>query len=210
MLAMLALVIGGLGAGGLLATVRGHRGWFSLIIPFYLFSQINFFTGHILNALFLNVFETTGSAVIVHSQETNSQLNDQYIWNHDAVLKTADRRDVVIQFNTMSASIYPIRNRILIPPDNEPFVAKYIPGFERNIVIMSDESAYGKRILIDQGRAPIEKAAGQYAVSPSNPAFIKEYRAALEAFIAKHRNDADPDIIQDYERELNKLDQPQN
>ena len=34
MLAMLALVIGGLGAGGLLASVRGHRGWFSLIIPF--------------------------------------------------------------------------------------------------------------------------------------------------------------------------------
>jgi hypothetical protein len=37
----------------------------------------------------------------------------------------------------MSASIYPIRNRILIPPENEPFVAKYIPGFERNIVIMN-------------------------------------------------------------------------
>jgi hypothetical protein len=60
--------------------------------PFYLFSQINFFTGHMLNALFLNAFGTTGSAVIVHSQETNSQLNDQYIWDYDAVLKTADGR----------------------------------------------------------------------------------------------------------------------
>ncbi len=50
----------------------------------------------------------------------------------------------------------------------------------------------------------------QYAVSPTNPAFIKEYRAALQAFIAKHRNDADPDVIQDYERELNKLSQAQN
>jgi len=49
----------------------------------------------------------------------------------------------------MSASIYPIRNRILIPPENEPFVAKNIPGFERNIVIMSDESDYGKRIIVD-------------------------------------------------------------
>jgi hypothetical protein len=50
----------------------------------------------------------------------------------------------------------------------------------------------------------------QYAVSPTNPAFIKEYRAALQAFIAKHRNDADPDVIQDYERELNKFSQAQN
>jgi hypothetical protein len=65
----------------------------------------------------------------VHSQETNSQLNDQYIWDYDAVLKTADGRDVVIRFNTMSASIYP--NRIVIPPENEPFVAKYIDSFRR-------------------------------------------------------------------------------
>jgi hypothetical protein len=72
MLAMLALLIAGLSAGALLAELRGHRGWYSLIIPFYLFSQINFFTGHVLNALFLNAFGTTGSAVIVHSRETNS------------------------------------------------------------------------------------------------------------------------------------------
>jgi hypothetical protein len=110
----------------------------------------------------------------------------------------------------MSASICPIRNRILIPPENEPFVAKYIPGFERNIVIMSDESAYGKRIIVDQDRDPVEKAAGQYAVSPTNPAFIKEYRAALQAFITRRRNDADPDIIQDYEQELNRVGQTQN
>jgi len=110
----------------------------------------------------------------------------------------------------MSASIYPIRNRILILPENEPFVAKYIPGFERNIVIMSDESDYGKRIIVDQDRAPVAKAAGQYAVNPTNPAFIKEYGAALQAFIAKHRNEADPDVIQNYERELNKLSQAQN
>jgi hypothetical protein len=178
--------------------------------PYFPAKPNHFFTEHILNALFLNACGTNGSAVIVHSQETNSQLNDQYIWDYDAVLKTADGRDVVIQFNTMSASIYPIRNRILIPPENEPFVAKYIPGFERNIVIISDESAYGKRIIIGQDRAPVEKAAGQYAVSPTNPAFIKEYRAALQAFITKHRNDAEPDIIQDSERELNRLGQAQN
>jgi hypothetical protein len=77
-------------------------------------------------------------------------------------------------------------------------------------VIMSDESDYGKRITVDEDRAPVDKAAGQYAVSPTNQAFIKEYRTALQAFISKHRNDADPDIIQDYERELNQLPPAQN
>jgi hypothetical protein len=91
---------------------------------FFLFSQINFFTGHILNALFLNAFGTQGHAVIVHSRETDSQLNDKNIWEYDAVLKTADGHDVPLQFNTMSAAIYPIRNAILIPPENEMFVAK--------------------------------------------------------------------------------------
>ncbi len=85
------------------------------------------------------------------------------------------------------------------------FVAKYIPGFERNIVIMSDESEYGKRIIVDDDRGPVEKAAGQYAVSATNPAFIKEYRDALQTFIAKHRSDADPDLIQDYEQQLERL-----
>jgi hypothetical protein len=54
-------------------------------------------------------------------------------------------------------------------------------------------------------KGPVEKAAGQYAVSPTNPAFIKEYRDALQAFIVKHRSDADPDLIQDYEQQLERL-----
>jgi len=204
-LAMLALLLGGLFGSAVLAQLGGHRAWFALLIPIFVFTQINFFTGHMLNALFLNAFGTPGHAVIVHSRETDSQLNDKNIWEYDAVLKTPDGHDVPLQFNTMSAAIYPIRNAILIPPENEMFVAKYIPGFERNIVIMSDESDYGKRIIVDDDRGPVEKAAGQYAVSPTNPAFIKEYRDALQAFIAKHRGDADPDLIQDYEQQLERL-----
>jgi hypothetical protein len=50
--------------------------------------------------------------------------NDKNIWEYDAVLKTADGHDVPLQFNTMSAAIYPIRNAILIPPENEMFMAK--------------------------------------------------------------------------------------
>lgn len=177
-----------------------------LVIFGFLFAMTNIFTGHFLNALFLNAFGTPGTAVIVQSEQTNSTLNDQYIWEYDAVMKTADGRDVKITFDTMSASIYPIRNAILIPPQGESFFVKYIPGVERNVVIMSDESSYGKQRLIHEARAPVEKAAAQLAVSPLNPEFIAEYRSALQTFIHDHRNSADPALIRDYEQRLAALE----
>jgi hypothetical protein len=181
--------------------------WCGLVLPFFLLSSISYFIAPFANALFLNAFGTRGTAVIVHKQETNEMLNESYIWDYDSVLKTADGRELALQFSTSSVAIYPIRNEILIPPENDPFIVKYIPGFERNIVILCDESNYGKQRKVERDRAPIEKAAGQYAVSPTNQAFIKEYRAALQAFLRKHRDDADPDLLEDYQQELNKLGQ---
>ncbi len=127
-LAMLALLVGDLFGSAVLAQLGGHRAWFALLIPIFVFTQINFFTGHMLNALFLNAFGTQGHAVIVHSRETDSQLNDKNIWEYDAVLKTADGHDVPLQFNTMSAAIYPIRNAILIPPENDDVRGEVYPG----------------------------------------------------------------------------------
>ncbi len=75
------------------------------------------------------------------------------------------------------------------------------------VVIMCDESHYGKRRKIERDRAPVEKAAGQYAVNPANQAFIRKYRAALQVFLRKHRDDADPDLIEEYEQDLNTLGQ---
>jgi hypothetical protein len=177
-----------------------------LVVFGFVFGLTNIFTGHFLNALFLNAFGTPGTAVIVQSEQTNSTLNDQYIWDYDAVLKTADGRDVKVTFDTMSASIYPLRNAILIPPEGERFSVKYIPGVEHNVVIMSDLSDYGKRRLIGLARAPVEKAAAQLAVSPSNPEFIAEYRGALQAFLHDHRSSADPALIRDYEQKLAALE----
>ncbi|HEX4199885.1 MAG TPA: hypothetical protein VHY59_00080 [Chthoniobacterales bacterium] len=45
------------------------------------------------------------------------------------------------------------------------------------------------------------------AVSPTNQAFIKEYRGALQAFLRKHRNDADPGLILECEERSNSLEQ---
>jgi hypothetical protein len=197
----------GLGVGALLAIWRRQALWCTLVIPFFFLSSISLFIFPFVNALFLNAFGTRATAIIVHKQETNEMLNESYIWDYDAVLKTIDSRDVALEFSTTSVAIYPVRNEILIPPEDDPFIVKYIPGFEPNIVIMCDESNYGKRRRIERDRAPIEKAAGQYTVSPMNQAFIKEYRGALQAFLRKHPDDADPDLIEEYQQELDKLGQ---
>jgi hypothetical protein len=201
---LLFLAFGAIGVA--MAQWRGNRGWYGLALVGYLGSQANVFAGHFLNAMFLNAYGTLGTAVITHSEKTDSMLNNQYIRAYDAVLKTADGRDVVTAFDTMSASIYPIRNAILIPPLGETFVVKYIPGFERNIVIMSDLSDYGKRRLIREDRGPVDKAKAQLAASPTNETFIAEYRNALREFLDKHGRDGDPDLIQSYQRALKSLD----
>lgn len=198
------VIVGGLLAHAM-ATWRGQGRWYILTVPFFLFGPINIFTAHIFNALFLQAFGIDGTAIITQSEETSSTLNDENIWAYDAVMKTADGHDVVTQFDTMSASIYPITNAILIPPEGETFVVRYIPGFPRNFVIMRDLSPYGKRYLIDEDRRPVEKAAAQFAASPSNRAFIAEYRDALAAFIAKHRRDADQAMIESYQAQLDAL-----
>ena len=192
-------------AGVVLGALLRNKSWRLLAIAGLILGPINVFTSHMVNALFLNAFGVRGSAVIVHSRQTNSTLNDQYIWAYDAVLKTADGRDVTTTFDTMSASIWPIRNEILIPPEGQAFAVKYVPGFERNMVILSDESVYGKERQVQEDLEPVEKAAAQLAVSPENPAFIAEYRGALQTFLQKHRQDADPALIGAYERKLNAL-----
>ncbi|MBT2116628.1 hypothetical protein KK141_06585 [Dyella sp. LX-66] len=188
-----------------LARWTGKPGWYGLILAFFIYGVINVFVAHIFNALFLQAFGVEGTAVITHAEETSSTLNDQNVWEFDGVLKTADGQDVVVKFDTMSATIYPITNAIMIPPQGEIFVVRYIPGFPRNFVVMREQSSYGKRYQLAEDREPVEKAAAQFAVSPGNKAFIAEYRSALATFIEKHRHDADPGLIMDYQARLDAL-----
>lgn len=198
----LVIVLAGVLLAYLLAKWTGKGRWYGLILVFFLYGPVNIFTAHIFNALFLEAFGVDGTAVITQSEETSSTLNEQNIWAYDAVMKTAEGRDVVAQFDTMSASIYPITNAILIPPEGETFAVRYIPGFPRNFVIMRDLSPYGRRYRIGEDRRPVDKAAAQLAVSPGNSAFIAEYREALTTFIARHRHDADPALIEKYRAQL--------
>lgn len=203
--AWLVIIFVGVALSRLLVRLTHKNRWYALILVCFIYGQVNLFVGHIFNALFLEAFGVEGTAVITHAEETSSTLNDQNIWDFDGVLKTADGRDVVVRFDTMSATIYPITNAILIPPQGETFVVRYIPGFPRNFVVMRELSSYGKRYLLAEDREPVDKAAAQFAASPENRAFIAEYRNALTAFIEKHRHDAEPGLIRDYQARLDAL-----
>ncbi|MEK3720125.1 hypothetical protein [Paenibacillus sp. FSL H8-0034] len=195
-------------AMGILLTIwRNHYKWF-FILPTvgFLAAIFNIFITHYVNSLFLNAVGTEGTAIIVYAEETNSLYNDQYVWEYEVVLKTSDGQDVATNFTTMSASIYPLRNAILIPPKGEAFVAKYVTGFERNILIMSDKSEYGKKWVINENLKPVIKAEGQLATSPTNPKFISEYRLALQAFLEKHHDEPDSALMRQYEQKLKALE----
>lgn len=201
---LLLIVLGSL-LSHVLARRRGNNRWYGLILAFFIYGQINIFLAHVFNALFLSAFGVLGTGVITQSEETSSTLNDQNVWAYSAALRTVDGADVVAAFDTMSASIYPITNTIYIPQEGERFVIKYIPGFPRNFVVMRNLSSYGIRQVIDEDRRPVEKASNQLAASPANPDFIAEYRAALTTFLGKHRADADPALIETYQRDLDAL-----
>jgi hypothetical protein len=198
-------ILAGFALGGGVSALRRNPAWMALSVVGFVLGIANIFLGSMANAVFLNAYGIYGTAVVTHEEETSSQLNDANIWEYDAVVRTADGRDVKTGFDTMSASLYPPRNAIEIPPKGERFVVKYIPGFERNIAIMRDESPFGKRLLLQQALAPVERAAAQVEASPDNPDFRREYRQAIEKFLARHADGAPPDLIDRYRTELEHL-----
>ncbi|MFC5343290.1 hypothetical protein ACETK8_07580 [Brevundimonas staleyi] len=177
---------------------------FALAGATFVFGSVNIFLGGMANAAFLNAFGVEGRAVIVDARETSSRLNEQPVWAYDAVVRTADGQDADTSFNTMTASLWPIRNQILIPPRGENFVVKYVPGFPRNIVIMTDLSPSGQRRLLAQNRAPVDRAERRLAASPDNTRFREDYRRALSDFLRDHR-EADPRVTAEFERRLAAL-----
>jgi len=185
-----------------LASLTGARAWLSLGVVGLVLGVASPFFASAANAAFLNAAGTTGSAVIVHAEETSSTLNDSPIWYYEAVVRTADGQDVETSFDTMSASIYPWRNEILIPPEGERFAVKYVPGYPRNIAILIDQSPYGRKHQIGHDREPVETAAAKLAASPGNAQFRAQYRAALITFLAQHGADADAAVVADYRARL--------
>lgn len=177
--------------------------WYAILA--FLVPMANIFCAHMLNAWFLNAYGVRSTAVVTHAEQTNSTLNDEYIWDYDAVVKTQDGKDVITGFSTMSAAIYPIRNQILIPPMGEPFAVKFIPGYEKNFVILSDESMYGVMRKIYERKEQVEKARRTFEASPANEEFRQAYRKAMQTFVDDPANAPDSSGIQYYKAMLSGM-----
>jgi hypothetical protein len=182
-----------------IAIVLGFR-FKKIVFPIvaFIYSIINAFTGQFINAAFLNAFGTRSTAVITQATETNSTLNDQYIYDYDFIVQKGDGSYQKGTFSTMTASIYPISNSINIPETGVKFPVKYIPDYEKNIVILFKETQSAIDIKRSEDLSALNKARIQYETSPEDPSFKKEYIDALEKFITHNKN-------QDNTSYINKL-----
>jgi energy-coupling factor transporter transmembrane protein EcfT len=201
-----------------------HHGFYTVIILFLVFGLLSFitkkplflipiiplailngFAGQFLNAWFLNKYGIESTAIITSDVETNSTLNDQYIHDYEAIVKKQDGKYVSTFFSTMSAAIYPIENAIRIPQVDKPFPVKYIPGYEKNIVILYDQSDEGKMLQKYELQAPVNSAKIKYDADPSDKEFIEEYISALENYL---KNYDDPEYkvkLDQLKKELDKM-----
>lgn len=178
--------------------------------PFYtligfILGITNAFTGQFANAWFLAEFGKTSTAIITSSEQTNITSNYQYIWNYTVLIRTVDGKDIHTCFSNTNVSLYPISNSINIPPENEEFIVKYIPGFEKNIVILSNESAYGKRALINENLKQVFKAKTQFNANPNNNIFKHEYLQAMQNFIANPENATDTSNLHQFNETIKFL-----
>jgi len=183
---------------------RRNAGWGIATFLAWMFAM---FCMQFINAMFLNAVGTRGTAVLIDARQTSSKLNENYVWTYEGVLRTADGRDVTFGFDTMSATLYPLRNAIQIPTLGQRFEVKYVPGFARNVVILTDASEHGRDLQRREDVQAVMRARRQYDASPTNPAFIAEYRLALRTYLSQHPDVEAPDHVR-FRQALDTLDAP--
>lgn len=175
-----------------------------LLIPIIPLAILNGFGGQFLNAWFLNKYGVESTAIITSDVETNSTLNDMYIHDYEAIVKKQDGKYTTTFFSTTSATIYPISNSIRIPDDKD-IPVKYIPGYEKNIVILYDQSREGKILLEYEKLVPVNSAKTKYEADKTNKEFIEEYIAALENYVKYYNDEAYKEKIKELKQELKQL-----
>lgn len=195
----LALALAGL-------TAPWHRRVSVGVVTFVVF-MLNIFLGQFVNAAYLHWVGERGVAVIVASEQTNSMLNEQYIWRYHVVVRTADGRDVETVLHTDTAALWPLRNSIRIPGTNEPFPVQYVPGFPRNIVILTDESPSGIAHARARAHEQVQVAARKLRFSPGNAGFRNNYRDELNIWLKLYGDDPQQQAdAEHYRAELRALD----
>jgi len=187
---------------GLLSFVT-KKAWF--LAPILPLAILNGFAGQYLNAWFLNKYGVESTAIITSDVETNSTLNDMYIHDYEAIVKKPNGKYSSTFFSTTSATIYPIENAIRIPPTEIPFPVKYIPGYEKNIVILYNESEEGKAVLKYSKLAPVNSARIKYEADRTDKESIAEYIIALEAYTASYDEESYKIKLEELKKELKQL-----
>jgi hypothetical protein len=178
------------------------KAWF--LIPIIPLAILNGFGGQFLNAWFLNKYGVESTAIITSDVETNSTLNEMYIHDYEAIVKKQDGKYTTTFFSTTSAAIYPISNSIRIPVDKD-IPVKYIPGYEKNIVILYDQSREGKILLEYEKLAPVNSAKTKYEADKTNKEFIEEYIGALEDYVKEYDDETYKEKIKELKHELKQL-----
>lgn len=174
------------------------------LIPIIPLAILNGICGQFLNAWFLNTYGVESTAIITSDVETNSTLNESYIHDYEAIVKKQDGKYVTTFFSTTTAAIYPIRNSIRIPSQND-LPVKYIPGYEKNIVILYDQSKEGKILLENEKLAPVNSARIKYEADKTNKEFIEEYISALEDYTDSYDDESSRLKIEELRKELKQL-----
>lgn len=180
-----------------------RKAWF--LAPIIPLAILNGIAGQYLNAWFLNQYGVESTAVITSDVETNSTLNDMYIHDYEAIVKKQDGKYVSTYFSTTSATIYPIENAIRIPRMEQHFPVKYIPGYEKNIVILYYQSKEGNALLKYEKMAPVNSARIKYEADRTNKEFIEEYISALENYVKYYESEEYKIKIEELKKELKQL-----
>ncbi|KFF01864.1 hypothetical protein [Chryseobacterium luteum] len=180
-----------------------RKAWF--LAPIIPLAILNGIAGQYLNAWFLNQYGVESTAVITSDVETNSTLNDMYIHDYEAIVKKQDGKYVSTYFSTTSATIYPIENAIRIPRMEQHFPVKYIPGYEKNIVILYYQSKEGNALLKYEKMAPVNSARIKYEADRTNKEFIEEYISALEDYVKYYESEEYKIKIEELKKELKQL-----
>ncbi|AKK73703.1 hypothetical protein OK18_14800 [Chryseobacterium gallinarum] len=176
-----------------------------LLAPIIPLAILNGFGGQFLNAWFLNKYGVKSTAIITSDVETNSTLNDMYIHDYEAIVKELNGKYSPTFFSTTTAAIYPIENAIRIPGVGESFPVKFIPGYEKNIVILYNESEEGKRALQYSMLAPVNTAKIKYEADRTNKEFVQEYIEALEQYLKYYDDENYQAQLKELKQQLKKL-----
>ncbi|MGU3377441.1 hypothetical protein [Chryseobacterium sp. M5A1_1a] len=185
-----------------LLTFLTKKIWF--LIPIFPLAILNGIGGEFPNAWFLNKYGVESTATITSDIETNSTLNERYIHDYEAIVKKQDGKYITTFFSTTTVAIYPIRNSIRIPSEKDAPV-KYIPGYEKNIVFLYDQSREGKILLQYEKLAPVNSAKIKYEADRTNKDFIEEYISALEDYTSSYNDESSRLKIEELKRELKQL-----